>query len=149
MAAQQRLAVFDALMVRALALNDMALFPDELAAFRVVFRGQRFRVLLTDAIITEYQNTSKNYPQFILQPTLDAIADSDRSLHHEESALDRSPIALERLPKRHRPLVHDAIAGHAEYFVTKWPLWLRLEEQARSRYNLHIVTPAQFVELEG
>ncbi len=45
MAAPERLVVFDALMVRALALNDTALFPDELAAFRVVFRGQRFRVL--------------------------------------------------------------------------------------------------------
>ena len=149
MAAPQRLVVFDGLMVRALALNDTALFPDELAAYRIAIRGRRFRVLLTDRIITEYQKASIYFPQIVLQPTLDAIADSGRSLYLEESALHRSPVILERLPKRHRLLVQDAIAGNAEYFVTKWPPWLRVEEQARSRYGLHIVTPARFVELEG
>ena len=149
MAAPQRLVVFDSLMVRALALNDTALFPDELAAYRIAFRGQRFRVLLTDRIITEYQKASIYSPQVVLQPTLNAIADSGRSLYLEESALHRSPVALERLPKRHRWLFQDAIAGNAEYFVTKWRPWLRVAEQARSRYGLHVVTPARIVELEG
>lgn len=87
MAASQRLVVFDALMIRALALNDTALFPEELGAYHVAFRGQRFRVLLTDRIIREYQKASDYYPTIALQPTLDAIADSRRSLFLEESDL--------------------------------------------------------------
>ena len=148
-AAPQRLVVFDALMVRALTLNDTAIFPDELAASRIAFRGQRFRVLLTDGIITEYQKASFYSPQIVLQPTLEAIADSGRSLYLEESALHRRPVNLERFPKRHRLLVREAIVGDAEYFVTGWPPWLRVAELARSRYGLHIVTAARFFELEG
>ena len=149
MAAPQRLVVFDALMVRALALNDTELFPDALAAFRIAFRGQRFRILLTDGIIDEYQKLSNKNPQFPLQPILNDIADSGRSILHERTSLNQTPVKLDQLPKRHHTLIEDSVVANAEYLVTKWPLWLRVAEQARTRYGLHIVTPAQFVELEG
>ena len=151
MQAPRRLVVVDAKMIRALVLNNADTFPYEMAVFRRVFRGQRFRILFTDGILGEYQKESNTPPPFrlLLQPTLDNLAEKARAVYLEEPALDWSLPMLETIPKRHRPLVRDAIAGNADYFVTEWPLWLRIAEQARSRHGLRIVTPRQFVEIEG
>ena len=69
MSASYRLVVFNALMMRGLITNNDDEFnddefPDELAAFRAAFHGRRFRVLLTDGIVYQYQIESLKAPQF-------------------------------------------------------------------------------------
>ena len=144
-----RLVVFDAVTVRGLILNDSHEFSDELAAFRVAFRGRRFRLLLTDQIIQEYVTEAVKPPQLPLQGALARLATTARTIHRDESQLNRREISLRGFVREHRDFILDSIAAGVEYFVTKRQTWLGMEEEARRRYGLHIVTPAQFVELEG
>lgn len=145
----RRLVVFDAITVRGLILNDSYEFSDELAAFRVAFRGRRFRLLLTDQIIQEYVTESSKPPQYPLQAALARLATTARTIHIDESQLNRREISLRGLVHEHRYFILDSIAAGAEYFITKRQTWLNMGEQAASDHNLNIVTPAQFVELEG
>ena len=149
MPAPPRLVVFDAVTVRGLILNDSSNFSDELAAFRVAFRGRRFRLLLTDHIVQEYESESIKPPQLPLQAGLARLATTARTIQRDESQLNRRTVSLRGFASEHRYFILDSIAAGVEYFITKRQTWLSMEEQARSRYNLHIVTPAQFVELEG
>ena len=145
----QRLVVFDALMLKAYASTDSHSFPDELEAFQVSFRRRRFRILLTDGILDQYQREANNGPQFLLQPVLNALNETGTTIHRDEYHLNRGPIELTGLPKWHQTLMRDAIAGGAVYLITNWPRWLNLSEQTETKYGLSIVTPARFVELEG
>lgn len=145
----RRLVVFDAITVRGLILNDSYEFSDELAAFRVAFRGRRFRLLLIDQIIQEYVTESSKPPQYPLQAALARLATTARTIHIDESQLNRREISLRGLVHEHRYFILDSIGASAEYLVTNRRRWLSMEEPARSRYGLHIVTPAQFVEIEG
>ena len=145
----QRLVVFDALTLRALILDDRRIFPSELSAFRLAFRGRRFRILTTDGIIREYQAESNRPPQFLPLPTLANLSQSGRVVRRVESELNRFSITLAGLPKEHRPFVLDAIAVGAEYLITDRQRWLNITPQLETAYNLRIVTPGTFVELEG
>jgi len=144
----QRLIVFDAFSLRGLALNDGNLFPDELSAFRLAFRGRRFRMLVTDGILREYTAESTNRPQFLPVPTLTRLSDLGRAIFRDESQLARSPIDLPGLPREHRAFVIDAIAAGASYFITKYLRWLGLTDRTETSFGLSIVSPARFVELE-
>ena len=143
------LLVFNALMMRALVINDEAVFGDELAAFRIAFRGRRFKVLITAGIIAEYQDDVKEAFPIQLQPTLDNQLRSGRAIYLEDSQLPRSQVATTNLPKEHQSFVLDAIAGGASYLVTRRRRWLSLSEQLEERHGLRIVTPGRFVELES
>ena len=145
----QRLVVFDALMLKRYASGDANSFPDELEAFQVSFRRRQLRMLLTSGILDPYQKTADKPPQFQLQPVLNALNDKSATIHRDEYHLNRAPVQLTGLPKWHQTLIRDAIAGGAAYLITNWPRWLNLSEQAESKYGLSIVTPARFVELEG
>ena len=145
----QRLVVFDALMLRAYASHDAHSFPAELEAFQVSFRRRRFRMLLTSGILDQYQREAINAPQFLLQPVLSDLNERGITFHRDEYHLNRGPIELTGLTKRHQPLIRDAVAGGVAYLITNWPMWLKLTDQTESKYGLSIVTPATFVELEG
>lgn len=145
----QRIVVFNALVLRGLIINDRQQFPDEIQAFTIAFRGRRFRVLLTDGILNEYQANSPSFLPFELQPALDNLLRGRRAIYAEESQLQRFPIELTGLPQEHRPFILDAIAGNANYLITNRRRWLNLTEQAESRHGLSIVTPGRFIELEG
>ncbi|MCH8062619.1 MAG: hypothetical protein IH861_08960 [Chloroflexi bacterium] len=56
------LVAFNSLMIKALALNDRSIYPEELDAFSTAFRGQRFKLLITDGILVEYQTEANNPP---------------------------------------------------------------------------------------
>ena len=144
-----RLVVFNALITRALLVNDQELFRDELAAFRVAFQARRFKILVTEGIISEYQADAGASFAIQLQPTLDNHLRRGRAIYTEESSLARLPVSLVGLPSEHRTFVLDAIAANAEYLVTNRRRWLNLSEQAETTYELQIVTPGRFVELEG
>ena len=148
MASSYRLVVFDALMLRALILNDSKRFPDVLAAFRLAFQKRRFRILLTDGILSEYAAESNKFPPFAVQPTLDRLSRQGRVGHVEENQLNRPDIRLPRLTREHRAFIMDAIAAGASYLITDRRQWLGLSAQTNS-YGLQIVTPRRFVELEG
>ena len=72
----QRLAVFDALMLKAYASDDVHSFTDELEAFQVSFPRRRFRMLLTSGILDEYQKAADKPPQFQLQPIINELNDN-------------------------------------------------------------------------
>ena len=148
MPAPRRLIVFDALLLRALIINDRLIFPNELSAFRLAFRGRRFQILITDGIIREYQAESNRPPQFLPLPTLANLSQSGRVVRRDESELNRFSITLAGLPKEHRPFVWDAIAAGAEYLITDRQRWLNIFPNVETAYNLRIVTPGTFVELE-
>ena len=148
MASSYRLVVFDALMLRALILNDSKRFPDVLAAFRIAFRRRRFQILLTDGILAEYETESNKFPPFPVQPTVNSLSRQDRAGHVEEDRLNRPNIRLPRLRWEHREFILDAIAARASYLITNRQQWLRLSEQTIG-YGLQVLTPRQFVELEG
>lgn len=143
------LLVFNALMMRALVINDQEIFPDELAAFRTAFRGRRFKVLITEGIIAEYQADVKETFPIQLQPTLDEQLRSGRAVYIANSQLPRPQVATTDLPKEHQSFVLDAIASGASYLVTGRRRWLSLSDQLEESHGLRIVTPGRFVELEG
>jgi len=145
----QRLVVFDALMLKRYASGDANSFQDELEAFQVPFRRRRFRMLLTTGILDEYQKEADKAPQFQLQPILNTLSETGTTIYRDEYHLNRGPIELTGLTKRHQSLIRDAISGGAAYLITIWPMWLKLSQQAETKYGLNIVTPAKFVELEG
>jgi len=147
-ASSYRLVVFDALMLRALILNDSKKFPDVLAAFRVAFQGRRFQILLTDGILSEYEAESNKFPPFQVQPTLNRLSRQGRAGHVEENRLNRPNIRLRRLRREHREFILDALAGRASYLITNRRQWLSLSAHTNS-YGLQIVSPRRFVELEG
>lgn len=144
-----RLVVFDALSLRCFALGDQRLFREELSAFGMAFRGRKFRLLVTDGILAEYQAESNNFPQYLPLPVLNNLADRGRAIFLDELRLQRHPVALDGFPSQHKALILDSIAAGAEYFITKRSRWLAMNEESVSVYGLHIVTPARFVELEG
>ena len=144
-----RVLVFDARTLKSLALNDRHGFPDELAAFRVAFQGRRFRLLLTDGILSQYIDESSRAPQFLPQPALNNLTRIGRAIYFDENRLNRASIELESIPREHRAFILDAIGAEADYFITDYSRWLNLSEQSETRYGLRIVTPARFVELEG
>lgn len=149
MATSRRLVVFNAHMLRGLIINDEAHFPDELHAFRVAFQGRRFPILVTDALLLEYQTEANKFPPFQIQPTLNTLLSAGRAIRVHEYGLNRFPIELTGLPQEHQAFVRDAIAAQASYLVTDREEWIDLSEQAESRYGLRIVSPGRFVELEG
>ena len=136
-------------MLRALIANDNEIFRDELAAFRAAFEGRRFRMLLTDGIVSEYLVQSVQVPQFELQPPLNNLSNAGRAVYFDEHLLNRSNIRFSGLPQEHREFVFDAIAGRASYFITNRPEWLNLSDQTAGRYGLQIISPGRFVELES
>ena len=144
-----RVVVFDSLMFRAYAIDDAHAFPDELAAFQVSFRRRRFRILLTSAILSQYQSEANKAPQFQLLPVLNALEETGVTVFLDEYRIDRSTIELIGFRKWHQAFILDAIGAGAAYFITNRPIWLDLSEQTETRYSLGIVTPARFVELEG
>ena len=148
MAREYRLVVFNALMLRALILNDNERFPHELAAFRTAFQGRRFGLVLTDGILSEYQIEANKFPPFRLQPTLNTLFGQSRAIRVDEFRLNRSNIQLTGLPDEHKDFVVDALAARASYLVTNRPEWLRLSTQT-SGSGLQILTPRRFAELEG
>jgi len=148
-ASRQRLVVFNGLTLRALVLNDRRHFPEELSAFRLAFRGRRFRLLTTDGIIREYQSEAINPPQFMPLPKLTDLSETGRAIFLDQSQLNRSSVGMPGLPNEHRAFVLDAIAAAAEYLITNRQRWLAISEKVRESYGLQIVTPARFVELEG
>ena len=145
----QRLAVFDALMLKAYASHDVRSFPDELEAFQVFFRRRRFRMLLTTEILDQYQREANNAPQFLLQPVLSALDERGTTIHRDEYHLNRGPIEITGLPKRHPAFIRDSVGAGASYFITKYQPWLNLSEQTQANCGLIIATPAHFVFLEG
>jgi len=147
--APRRLVVFDALSLRVLAVGDRHLFREELAAFRVAFRGRRFRLLVTDGILAEYQAESNNFPQFLPLPILINLAERGRAVFLDEPQLQRHPVTLSGFPSQHRTLILDSIAAGADYLITNRNRWLDMYDEAENIHGLHIVTPGKFVELEG
>lgn len=149
------MAVFDALMIRALIINDRQRFPDEMRAFDTAFQSRRFRMLITRGILDEYQMESNKFPPFRqeLQPTIDRLDRSGRVIYFDEYRLSRSSnptsVQIAGLPREHRDFIHDAIAAQTSYLITTRQSWLDLSEQTRSRYGLQIVTPGRFAGLEG
>ena len=144
-----RLVVFNALMLRSLVTNDDEEFHDELAAFRAAFQGRRFRMLLTDGIVSEYLVQSVQVPQFELQPTLNSLSNTGRVAYFDEHRLNRSNFQLIGFPQEHREFILDAIAARASYFITNRQEWLHLSNQTEGRYGLQIISPGGFVELES
>ena len=145
----RRLVVFDALLFRALVVNDRRLFPDQIEAFTVAFRARRFRVVITEGILDEYQIEARNHPPFQVQPLLDELLRGRRALYFEEYQLNRVPFEIAPLPREHRRLAGDALAARASYLITNRRRWLELSEQTNDNYGPQIVTPGRFVELEG
>jgi hypothetical protein len=139
-----RLAVFDALMLRALILEEG--FRDEAAAFRAAFQGRRFRVLLTEGILSQYQVESAREPRFPAQPTLARLASQGRAVFLQENRLNRAYVQLTGLPQEHQEFILDALAGGASYLVTSRPAWLNLSEQT-SNHALQTITPRLFAQL--
>lgn len=145
-----RLVVFDAHMLRCLAINDNDRFPDELAAFRIAFQGRLFRILVTDGILLQYQTEANRFPPLIqLLPTLNSLRRDGRAIYFDEYLLNCSRVQLTGLPQEHSEFILDAIAARASYCITNRREWLELSEQTESRYGLLIVSPSRFVELEG
>jgi hypothetical protein len=144
-----RLVVFNALMMRALIINDEEQYHRELAAFRLAFRRRRFKFLITEGIIAEYQVAAGESFSIQLQPGLDNHLRQGRAIYQEESRLSRSLIELGGVPKEHRALILDAIAARAEYLITDRPRWLNISDQVHVDYGLRIITPIRFVELES
>ena len=75
-------------MIKALALNDRSIYPEELDAFSTAFRGQRFRLLITDGILVEYQKEANSPPALFVQPVLDSLASTHRTVYFDEYSLD-------------------------------------------------------------
>ena len=148
MGSARRLIVYDGETLRGRILNEPTIFPDEIAAFRPAYRGRPWRILLTDGILDEYQILSERRPQFQLQPALNTLAQECRTTRLDESRLNRFPVILNGFPREHKTYILDAIAGNAEYFVTKRERWLAMSQESASTYGLYIVTPGRLVELE-
>lgn len=146
---RNRLVVFNGLMLRGLSLNDRNVFPHEIEAFTVAFRGRRFRILLTDGILEEYRQISNEFPPFAFQPTIDRLFRQNRMVHLEERRLNRVLGPLQGLPSEHISFIDDAIAARAEYLITHRPRWLDLSPVTKQRFGLKIVSPQAFVESEG
>ena len=136
-------------MLRALSLNDNQVFPEELAAFRAAFRNRRFRILITDGILSQYLIESIRPPRFNPQRTLDNLYNDGRAIYFDEYSLRRFPVQLSGLPREHSEFILDAIGAQATYCITNRPEWLKLTEQTESTFGLQIVRPGRFVELEG
>jgi hypothetical protein len=104
------MAVFDALMIRVLIINDRQKFPDEMRAFDTAFQGRRIRMLITRGILDEYQIESNKFPPFRqeLQPTIGRLNRLGRVIYFDEYDLSRSSnpsnIQLIGLPQEHRAL---------------------------------------------
>ncbi len=143
------LVAFNGLMIKALAVNDRSIYPDELDAFSTAFRGQRFRLLITDGILVEYRIEANNPPALFVQPVLDDLASTLRTVYLDEYSLNDVTLELSGLPTEHVAFIRDAIAANASYLITKRQRWLRLSDQTESTHGLRIVTPAQFVQFEG
>ena len=143
------LVAFNSLMIKALALNDRSIYPEELDAFSTAFRGQRFRLLITDGILVEYQTEANNPPAFLVQPVLNSLASTQRTVYLDEYSLGDVTLELSGLPSEHRAFIRDTIAANASYLITKRQRWLSLSEQTENTHGLRIVTPAQFVQFEG
>ena len=143
------LVVFNARTLKAYASQDSGSFPNEIEAFQVPLRHRRFRILLTDGLISEYQREANQAPQFQLQPILNTLDDSGLILKLDENQLSRTPVELTGFTKWHQTFIRDAIGGGATYLVTNYPRWLNLSEQTVPSHGLFVVTPASFVELEG
>jgi len=71
-----------------------------------------------------------------------------RAIYIDVGRLNRAPVQMTGLPQEHREFILDAMAARASYVITHRREWLALSEQT-ARYELQIVTPSQFVELEG
>lgn len=129
------MAVFDALMIRALIINDRQQFPDEMRAFDTAFQGRRFRMLITRGILDEYLVESNKFPPFRqeLQPNIDRLDRLGRVIYFDEYDLSHSSnppgIQLIGLPQEHRNFIYDAIAAQASYLITTRRAWLDLSEQ--------------------
>ena len=149
MVTSRRIAVFDAHMLRGLAINNENIFPDILQAFRIAFQARRFRILITDGILEEYRSEANNVPQFQVQPTLNSLFTGSRAVHLHEYRLNRFQVTLSGLPQEHTAFILDAIAAQATYFITDYLPWLNLSEQTEDKYGLQIVEPRKFVEIEG
>ena len=145
----QRLVVFDAITFKNYASGESDLFPDEIDAFRVPIYRRQLAILLTDGILSEYQQEANKPPQIRLLPVVNKLNQDGIVLNKDEYRIRRFPVDIPRFPQWHKTFILDAIGANGEYLVTNRRRWLSMEGQARSRYNLHIVTPAQFVELEG
>ena len=143
------LVAFNSLMIKALALNDRSIYPEELDAFSTAFRGQRFKVLITDGILFEYRNEANNPPAFFVQPVLDNLASTHRTIYLDEYSLSDVTLELSGLPSEHIAFIRDAIAANASYLITKRQRWLSLSQQTEKTHGLRIVTPTQFVQFEG
>lgn len=148
MSSPYRLVVFNALMLRALVSNDDEQFPDELAAFRAAFQGRRFRILLTDGILAQYEFEALKAPRIRSQPMLSNLSRMGRAIYVDVGRLNPVPVQPRGLPQEHREFILDAMATRASYVITHCREWLRLSPQT-SDYNLQIVTPRRFVELAG
>jgi predicted nucleic acid-binding protein len=144
-----RLVVFNAHMTRALIINDDERHHRELAAFRLAFQARRFKLLITQGIIAEYQMASGESFSVQLQPELDNHLRRGRAIYLEESGLSRPFIELGGVPNQHRAFILDAVAANAEYLITDRRRWLNLSDHLYPTYGLRIVTPERFVELEG
>ena len=144
MSTRDRLVVFDALAIRALAINDNVAHIDELSAFRRAFQQRQIRILITRGILEEYPLQSNSPPQFQPLPVLNPLSQTGRAVFFDEGRLQRFTVDLPNLPPEHRSFVLDAIAGRASYFVTSRYSWLALTDQTEQLYNLRIVTPEQF-----
>ena len=145
----QRLIVFNALVVRALVINDDGLYTEELDAFRLAFTGRRFKILVTQEIILEYQSSSDEGFALQLQPTLEQHFRRGRAVYKPDNELNNPGSDLSEFPKEHRTFWSDTVRGGATYLVTRRKRWLDLANHARSEYGLQIVTPPQFIELES
>ena len=146
------LVAFDALMLRYFILGDEDRFFDELESAKIALR-RNFRILITDGILTEYQIESNKFPPFQLQPNLDRLFGGGVMIFFDDYRLDRSltrsSIQLTGLRQEHRAFIYDPIAARANYLVTTRQSWIDLYTQTTRRYELQIVTPATFVDLEG
>ena len=137
--------VFDARTLVAGLVNDRDSFPDECDAFVTALRGQRFVLVVTESIQSEYEKRS---PGFALQ-FLPQLRDLERSRRVIFPLLESTPPQVPGLRSQHRPYVEDAIGADARYLITTNPLWLRLSEETNREHGLQIVEPRRFVELEG
>ena len=151
MSQSSRIAVVDALMMRALAINDRQAFPEELRAFDTAFQARRFRMLITDGILDEYQTESNKFPPFQqeLRVTINGLNRLGRVIYFDDYRLNRTTININGLPQEHTCFVYDAIAARASHLITNRQPWLDLSPQTEASYGLQIVSPPRFVDLEG
>ena len=143
-----RIVAINGLLLRALIINDRRTYADELEALTIIFRGRRFRLLVTRGILDEYRTESQMLPQFQIQPTLDNLVSRSRAIYFEEDQLSPTSIDPRDLPASHRVVVRDAISADARYVVTTRRKWLDMSDRIESGFGLRIVSPRRFVELK-